>query len=572
MSTQSVLSAHPGGRLAGAFRDRAKGGRQALPIHLPSISWKRGRCRAGKRIVALHALSARINERAWAAASPTCWRRSRAPRVQRPFQPDPRSGIARRLGRGRNFARRDIPVFPAKCGRFGPRCFELDVQAGQCRAEADQVAPLLSHLGNHFDYVLVDAGKDVPPAALAGVPCPGRLDLHPLRPDRRKPVRHRSYSSGELASDHGGTYKHISPSSARITSKWRSKFADECEKAGCAVHSILRGFPLAGLDGDDGPLAFLRRSNPPHGPRNWPLPRGPCPLLGRRARAGAHRRHPGARRERHRDRRRRRDQHGRLCRRRSGLTAIDGMRLRKDRARPRSGAGACSTSWTPSSRRARASSGHGAWARAAPGYRQHPFHRTGPSPARGGDRFRNAGSCGLFPRRGGCGRSRPASRSPASASRSSLDGRMLIDGGIADPLPADVLSDMGIERIIAVNTLPTPAHLAMLSRCARGIDRPEKPRGIAAWFNKHLNYFARGNLCDILMRANFGAQMRVAEQAAASGRRGPAPVGLRRPLARFREPRQIHRPRSQGREEQLSEIKALTQPHETPTAALALAG
>src|SRR5204863_7128591 len=36
---------------------------------------------------------------------------------------------------------------------------------------------------------------------------------------------------------------------------------------------------------------------------------------------------------------------------------------------------------------------------------------------------------------------------------------LYIDGGIADPLPVDVLQEMGIERIIAVNTIPTPAYL-----------------------------------------------------------------------------------------------------------------
>src|SRR5262249_55185727 len=32
-----------------------------------------------------------------------------------------------------------------------------------------------------------------------------------------------------------------------------------------------------------------------------------------------------------------------------------------------------------------------------------------------------------------------------------LDGETYIDGGIADPLPVDVLMEMGIERVIAVN-------------------------------------------------------------------------------------------------------------------------
>ena len=40
-----------------------------------------------------------------------------------------------------------------------------------------------------------------------------------------------------------------------------------------------------------------------------------------------------------------------------------------------------------------------------------------------------------------------------------IGGERYIDGGIADPLPVDVLEEMGIERIIAVNTIPTAAYL-----------------------------------------------------------------------------------------------------------------
>src|SRR6266481_8512771 len=48
-----------------------------------------------------------------------------------------------------------------------------------------------------------------------------------------------------------------------------------------------------------------------------------------------------------------------------------------------------------------------------------------------------------------------------------IDGELYIDGGIADPLPVDVLQEMGIERIIAVNTIPTPAYL----RCRVEMER-----------------------------------------------------------------------------------------------------
>src|SRR5205807_8005787 len=40
-----------------------------------------------------------------------------------------------------------------------------------------------------------------------------------------------------------------------------------------------------------------------------------------------------------------------------------------------------------------------------------------------------------------------------------IDGEAYVDGGIADTLPVDVLEEMGINRIIAVNTIATPAYM-----------------------------------------------------------------------------------------------------------------
>lgn len=89
-----------------------------------------------------------------------------------------------------------------------------------------------------------------------------------------------------------------------------------------------------------------------------------------------------------------------------------------------------------------------------------------------------------------------------------------IDGGITDPMPVDVLKELGVDRIIAVNTIPTPAYLG----CCREMEREQadlRPR--RAWFlralNKHLNYFAHGNILDNLLNAFYGAQMSVAEAA-----------------------------------------------------------
>lgn len=89
-----------------------------------------------------------------------------------------------------------------------------------------------------------------------------------------------------------------------------------------------------------------------------------------------------------------------------------------------------------------------------------------------------------------------------------------VDGGIADPLPVDVLREQGVERIIAVNTIPTPAYL----RCVRDVERKQatddqKRFSLRRFLSQHFNYFANGNILDNLMRSVHGAQIRVAEDA-----------------------------------------------------------
>lgn len=89
-----------------------------------------------------------------------------------------------------------------------------------------------------------------------------------------------------------------------------------------------------------------------------------------------------------------------------------------------------------------------------------------------------------------------------------------VDGGVADPLPVDVLREQGVERIIAVNTIPTPAYL----RCVRDMERKQAGEtklsfSLGRFLSQHLNYFANGNILDNLMRSVHGAQIRVAEDA-----------------------------------------------------------
>lgn len=95
-----------------------------------------------------------------------------------------------------------------------------------------------------------------------------------------------------------------------------------------------------------------------------------------------------------------------------------------------------------------------------------------------------------------------------------IDGEVFIDGGIADPLPVDVLSEMGIERVIAVNTIPTPERLRYCLDAEKELRAREIPHfDLRDFFNKHLNYFARGNVLDTMLRSIHGVQTRVAENA-----------------------------------------------------------
>jgi NTE family protein len=93
-----------------------------------------------------------------------------------------------------------------------------------------------------------------------------------------------------------------------------------------------------------------------------------------------------------------------------------------------------------------------------------------------------------------------------------LDGELYIDGGIADPLPADVLREAGINQIIAVNTIPTPERLRQCLDMQRELQQYNEPRrGLRRFLNEHLNYFARGNILDTLLRSLHGAQTQLAE-------------------------------------------------------------
>jgi NTE family protein len=153
-----------------------------------------------------------------------------------------------------------------------------------------------------------------------------------------------------------------------------------------------------------------------------------------------------------------------------------------------------------------------------------------------------------------------------------------VDGGIVDPLPVDVLREFGVRRIIAVNAIPTPdrikyclqaeKELAQLTKKkAREVVRKLIPAG------EHLNYFAHGNILDILMRSIHGAQISMSESL---GRQ--ADIVLRPRICDdrwmdFRNPGPFITAGRQIAERHLPEIKALvekkTAQHELPLDAMA---
>ena len=144
-----------------------------------------------------------------------------------------------------------------------------------------------------------------------------------------------------------------------------------------------------------------------------------------------------------------------------------------------------------------------------------------------------------------------------------------IDGGIVDPLPVDVLQEMGVRKIIAVNAIPSSDRIRACQQGQRELAGQTKRRAreLARKFlplNRHVNYFARGNILEILMHSIHGAQIRMAE---ASGRH--ASVVLQPEICDdrwldYRHPGQYIRAGREIARRQLDEIKALVQEKRTP--------
>jgi len=62
-----------------------------------------------------------------------------------------------------------------------------------------------------------------------------------------------------------------------------------------------------------------------------------------------------------------------------------------------------------------------------------------------------------------------------------IDGETYIDGGIVDPLPVDVLREMGVARVIAVNTIPTPDRIRYCLQAERELARRLRESARESW-------------------------------------------------------------------------------------------
>jgi NTE family protein len=148
---------------------------------------------------------------------------------------------------------------------------------------------------------------------------------------------------------------------------------------------------------------------------------------------------------------------------------------------------------------------------------------------------------------------------PGACAPVTIDGELYMDGGICDPLPVDVLEESGIERIIAVNTIPTPSYLRFGEEIRRAAEerRVRRAKGIKAFLTKHFNYFAPGNILDIIFRSFHGAQIRVAEESCSHADLVLRPLSMDGRWHDFRRPGKYIAIGRRETEEHIGEIKAL---------------
>lgn len=139
-----------------------------------------------------------------------------------------------------------------------------------------------------------------------------------------------------------------------------------------------------------------------------------------------------------------------------------------------------------------------------------------------------------------------------------IGGETFVDGGIVDPVPVSVLQQQGIDRIIAVNVIPTPAFLKCVREREREQEAVHGPQFSPLEFlHRHFNYFAPGNVLDIMLQSMNAAQMLLAEESSKHADIVLRPLSCDSHWFEFNRPRKYIELGRTAALEHLDEIKAL---------------
>ena len=141
----------------------------------------------------------------------------------------------------------------------------------------------------------------------------------------------------------------------------------------------------------------------------------------------------------------------------------------------------------------------------------------------------------------------------------SLDGRTFVDGGASEPLPVDVLIEMGVEKIIAVNTIANELEMkdCVLSGKGRKEKKSSAGRNFLPSLRHYLNYFESGNILDVVSRSMHAIQTRVAEGACKQADVVIRAVACDGTWYDYGNPRKYMKLGRCAAEEQLPDLKAL---------------
>lgn len=146
-----------------------------------------------------------------------------------------------------------------------------------------------------------------------------------------------------------------------------------------------------------------------------------------------------------------------------------------------------------------------------------------------------------------------------------IRGRWLIDGGVLDPVPVDVLAQMGVHKVIAVNTLPSPADIHRRTvEMAEERSRLAEEARAQGWL-KMMKFRLRqewwgwvdSNIFDVIMHTMQGMEFELAEAACAQADVVLHPTVPRVNWWEFYSVDQLIRRGEQEAEVHLAEIKKL---------------